>query len=177
MNNLEAIRLQRKNAENAFNTIVDESVTLLQTTCHVKVLAAVVFGSTVRGSLKRETDVDVIYVFDELPAGRLVRYRLFSPFQDAQAERLGSLEKEGYRVSFSPIYKSRVEFERWSVLYLDMVDHHRIVHDPLGLVSTLLLRVKNWIDQVGAYKVKKGTTEHWVYGPPSTEPIELTLPP
>ncbi|MGZ3773516.1 MAG: hypothetical protein ACXVCY_10655 [Pseudobdellovibrionaceae bacterium] len=65
----------------------------------------------------------------------------------------------------SPILRTPQDFDNFSPLYLDMVEHSVIHYDPDGLLQKTLIRTRDWIEKSGAYKVEQGTKWYWILDP------------
>lgn len=129
-----------------------------------RLVSAIQFGSTVRGTLKRETDIDLLLIFETLPTGRIARSRIMDHIEQHCQDQLRHQLPIDYNIFFSSKLKTIAESQRFSLLYLDMVDHSRILYDPQCLAASLINKVKDWIQQVGAYRVEKGLKWYWVLG-------------
>jgi predicted nucleotidyltransferase len=129
-----------------------------------RLVSIIQFGSTVRGPLKRETDIDLLLIFEKLPVGRLARSEIVEGIEKVCLEELTKNLPKDYNICFSSKLKTVEESQRFSILYLDMVDRSKILFDPRGLASSLIEKTKNWIQQSGAYRVEKGLKWYWVLG-------------
>ncbi len=121
------------------------------------------FGSTVRGSLKRETDIDLFLVFKTLPESRIQRSIIVEEIESKCYAELKKSLPSDYNICFSSILRTLDESSKFSVLYLDMVDHSKIIYDPDGYASSLIAKAGQWIKDSGAYRVEKGLKWYWVF--------------
>lgn len=129
-----------------------------------RLVSIIQFGSTVRGPLKRETDIDLLLIFETLPVGRLARSEIVEEIEKACLDPLLEKLPKDYNICFSSKLRTVDESKRFSILYLDMVDRSKILFDPQGLAASLIEKTKNWIQQAGAYRVEKGLKWYWVLG-------------
>ena len=139
-------------------------------------VAIVQFGSSVRKPIKRETDVDLMLIFENLPSHRWDRYALFSEFEGAVQAKLDAMQSRGLKLQFSPLYKTKSEFLQWSPLYLDWKDAQFTVYDACNIVPLLLKKVDEWKVKNQAYRVNQGLKWYWVYSKNHKEPVELSFP-
>jgi len=138
-------------------------------------LSAIQYGSTARGTLKHETDIDLLLIFQTLPPGRMQRSQLLEEIESQCMGELCRLLPKDFNLCFSSKLKTVDESQRFSLLYLDMVDRSRILYDPQGLAAALLAKTRDWIQRSGAYRVEKGLKWYWVLGKDVTWKQESTV--
>ena len=93
-----------------------------------------VFGSVARGTAKPESDIDLLFVCDQLPDGRRPRVAQFLRLED----RLRAREPRFLTVLLSPAIKSPQELLRGSPLLWDMTEDVMILHDWDGFLKRCL---------------------------------------
>ena len=131
-----------------------------------RLVSLVVFGSVARGTMKSDSDLDLLIVAQGLPRGRIRRGLLFYEIEEALApllEKVGALWK--VRVCFSPILKTPEEAQRIVPLYLDLVEDAVLVFDRNEFFETVLRRLKQWLQELGAQRVWMGRKWYWVLKP------------
>ncbi len=126
-----------------------------------KLWSLVVYGSVARGDYKRDSDIDLLLVIEDLPKSRLERVKLFLKAEEKLDEELDRLLGEGYAVTFSPVIKTPEEAEKVSPLYLDMVEDAIIVYDKKGFFERVLLKLKKRLKELNAERVKLGKKWYW----------------
>ena len=92
------------------------------------------------------------------------RYEAFKLFEEAERRVMSLLreaEKDGYRIFFSPIIKSREAASSISPLYLDMVEDSVILYDKGGFFMRLLNRLRKRLRELGAERVRIGRKWYW----------------
>lgn len=119
------------------------------------------FGSTVRPPLKHQTDLDLFLVFKTLPKNRMEQFNLTLDLEHKLNQDLKSLV--GYNIEVSFILRAVSQLDHLSSFNLDFIDCSKIWYDPNGVLAALMTDIKNWIQQNGSYKVKKGNLWYWVY--------------
>lgn len=126
-----------------------------------RLLGVFQFGSSTKSPLKRQTDLDLLLIFDHLPKNPMDQFRLIEPLEDNLNKDLKTLE--GFEIHSSLILKSKDRLDRLSSFYLDFLEAGKIRWDPAHLLNKLLMDIRNWITENGAYKVQKGQLWYWVY--------------
>ena len=123
------------------------------------------FGSTVKGLVRHDTDVDLIMGFRKVPSSRFDRLC----FLDDAETQVSPIQKRlldlGYHVELSPIVRTVAEFECFSPLYLDMTWSSAILFDPDNLGADVLKKTAAWIQTSGARRVQRGELWYWELKP------------
>lgn len=135
------------------------------------IIGVVQFGSTTRGILKHQTDVDLLVFFDELPQNKMDRSLLVDKIQEPLEKELKKIS--GYEIYPSVLAKAKLQCDKVAPIYLDMTEHSKILFDPENFVSSILEKTRNWIKRHGSYKVHRGNLWYWILDP--TEPNKKPL--
>lgn len=128
---------------------------------HFDLVSVVVYGSVARGEARRDSDIDILIVADNLPDDRYLRFKIFEEAEKEVEGLLEKLRKEGYQAFISPIIKSREEASRITPLYLDMVEDALILYDRDGFFSRILERLKKRLVELRAKRVRIGKMWYW----------------
>ena len=126
-----------------------------------KLISLVVFGSVARGDARKDSDVDVLIVVENLPKPRFERLDIYMKAERRLDPLLDKLLDEGYAITISPILKTRKEAERVSPLYLDMVEDAVILYDKEEFFEGILRRLKARLEELGAERVWVGKKWYW----------------
>lgn len=137
-------------------------VAALQAQATPSLLAFVQFGSTVRGSIRTETDIDLLIVFDVVPSDRIDRQRLVASIEVALEPELAKLGELGYHLQFSSMIKSRAEFLRFSPVYLDMTSHAVVHFSKDGIAEEVIARTKAWMQRHAITRREHGLKWYWI---------------
>ncbi len=121
----------------------------------------VVYGSVARGDYRRDSDVDLVVVAEDLPRRRFARIELFERAEECLEKDLDMLMERGYFISFSPIIKTPIEASKISPLYLDMVEDSVILYDKNNFFESILDRLAKTLKNLGAERVRIGKKWYW----------------
>ena len=124
-------------------------------------LAVIQFGSTARGPLKRETDLDLLIVRKDFPATREMRRQLEEDAESLFARSQEELQRLGYAIDLSPLVWGESRFRSFSKLYLDMSGEGVICYDKTGLAAKVMERTRSWMKETGVERVQKGLKWYW----------------
>jgi hypothetical protein len=127
--------------------------------------ALAVFGSVARNTPRPDSDIDVLVVVDELPAGRRARMDEFERVDALLEPALAGARAHGVHTTVSPVLKTPAELEAGSLLYLDMVDQARILVDEGGTLRRFLDALGARLAAQGARRVRKGGGYYWELAP------------
>ena len=130
-----------------------------------RLVSVAVFGSVARGTQNFDSDIDVLIIVNNLPAGRMKRIREFEAVEKQIEPILKRLQKEGIHTDISAILKTPEEAERGTPLFLDMVEDARILFDRSGFFLGILERLKNRLNRLGARRIWRGNAWYWVLKP------------
>lgn len=129
------------------------------------------FGSTLKKPIKKETDLDILLIFDELPSNKYDQFKLTLNMEDQLNSDLKKIKNHNIQCSF--ILKKVSQLDHLSPFYLDFIDTSRIWLDPYNHLGNLIADIKNWIEKNGSKKIKKGNLWYWIYSPDHTIPVNF----
>ena len=125
-------------------------------------VSVVLYGSLARGELKKDSDIDFLIIFEELPEERLKRQELFMKMERAVDEEITRIyDMWGCYPYISPILKTKEEAKVLSPLYLDMVTDARVLYDKEGFFMEILEKLKQKLNSLNAEKKKVGKKWYW----------------
>jgi predicted nucleotidyltransferase len=127
---------------------------------YFEVVSFVVYGSVARNEARKESDVDILLVLEDL-ADRYTAFKLFERSEHEVEPLIRRAEEDGYRIFFSPIIKSREEASRISPLYLDLVEDAVILYDNGDFFKTILEKLKLRLADLKAKRVWVGKKWYW----------------
>lgn len=145
-----------------YRTVVKKLVEELNRVFSSRLISVVVYGSVARGDARRDSDVDVLIVVEDLPKSHFERLGVYMDAESRLDPFLEELYEKGYAITISPILKTREEAKRITPLYLDMVEDAVIVYDRDRFFEGVLLRLREILEKLGAKRVYVGKKWYWV---------------
>jgi len=140
-----------------------------------RLASAAVFGSVARGTMRPDSDIDLLLVVANLPNGRMPRVREFEAVEHRLEPLLASSAREGIYTTLSPVLKTPRELEYGSPLFLDMTRDVLILHDPDGMLRGYLERLRERLQALGARRIPKGGGYYWLLKPDLKPGEDFTL--
>ncbi len=144
-----------------FDRLVQRIVPAAHKTYGDRLVSVVLYGSVARGTMRHDSDVDLLIVARDLPAGRMKRVREFEAVEKAVAEDIGLAASYGIHTTLSPVLKTPEEVAAGSLLFLDMVEDALVLYDQAGFFAQQLARVRQRLAELGAKRVWKGNAWYW----------------
>jgi predicted nucleotidyltransferase len=126
-------------------------------------LACIQFGSTTRPPLKKETDIDLLIVFENLPKTKVARSKIINSFEIEFEPLLGEFRAtNGHNLYPSIILKEFRELTHVAPYMLDMVTFHGIVYQKSNEATWLLQKIKEWMDFHQSKRIEYGNLWYWM---------------
>ncbi len=123
------------------------------------------FGSVGRGTMRPDSDIDVLLVVDGLPNGPRNRLLEFEGVENALDPLLAEARRAGVHTDVCPIFKTPDELLQGSLLFLDLTDQAVILHDQAGLLRTYLDDLTRRLRAMGARRIYKDGSYYWLLKP------------
>ena len=120
-----------------------------------------VYGSVARGTMRPDSDIDVLIVAEPLPKGRLARVTEFDAVEARMKPPLADAKKQGVDACLSPVFKTPTELRHGSFLFLDMTDQARILFDRDAGLASYLADLAARLRAMGAERVYSGGGYYW----------------
>ena len=147
----------------------EEIVQALPAACHAvygdRLQAVAIYGSVARGTMRPDSDVDVLIVADALAGSRAARMDEFENVDRILAERMAAARAAGVHTILIPVLKTPAELHAGSWLYLDMTDQARILYDPQQVLGDYLGDLARRLRAMGARRVPFGGGYYWELKP------------
>ncbi len=145
-----------------YRSLISELLDRLRDKFKDKLVSLVVYGSIARGDFRRDSDIDLLIIIEDLPKSKLKRQDLFMEVEEGLKKVIEEIELQGFIIDFSPILKTPEEARRFSPLYLDMVEDAIIVYDKDGFFKSILRRLEEKLRELGAKRIRIGKKWYWV---------------
>lgn len=158
-----------------FERITAEACRACEDHYGARLVSLAIFGSVARGTMRPDSDVDMLIIADDLPRGRLARVDEFRAVEVGIEPLLRAAAQEGVYTTLSPVLKTPAEVEQGSPLFLDMTDQARIVFDRDDFFKTYLERLRARLRTQGARRVRLGGGYYWVLKPDLKPGEEIPL--
>ncbi len=125
-------------------------------------VSVVLYGSLARGEVKKDSDIDLLIISENLPKERSRRQDMFMELEKESDEEIKRIyETWGCYPYISPILKTREEAKNLSPLYLDMVTDAKILYDKDDFFKEILEKLRMELDSLNAKKIKVGKKWYW----------------
>ena len=140
-----------------------------------RLVSLCVFGSVAAGTMRPDSDIDILVVCSSLPRGRTARVEAFDAVENRCRRELRRAEKKGVHTSFSPHLKTPEEVRHGSPIFLDMTDTARILLDRNDFLKRYLEKLKGRLSRLGARRVSFGGGYYWILKPDLEPGEEISL--
>lgn len=145
----------------AFDELADRVLSAAQTFYGDRLVSVVLYGSVARGTMRHDSDVDVLIVARDLPRGRLKRVQEFEAVEETLAEDLRRAAGQGIHTALSPVLKTPEEASAGSPLFLDMVEDAKVLYDKGDFFVRQLAHLRQRLTELGAKRIWKGNAWYW----------------
>lgn len=125
-------------------------------------VSVVLYGSLARGEVKRNSDIDLLIISENLPKEQSRRHDIFIELEKESEEEIKKIyDKWGFYPYISPIMKTKEDAMNLSPLYLDMVTDAKILYDKDDFFKEILKKLKSELDLLNARKIQVGKKWYW----------------
>ena len=135
---------------------------LLRETLGDNLVSVVLFGSVAREEATSDSDIDLLVVCEELPPGRFARLRLLDQADRRFDDDLVRLRSREIDTRLARLVRTRDEATRVVPLYLDLVQDAQLLHDTGGFFASVLARLAQSLERLGAERRMRGRVRYWV---------------
>jgi predicted nucleotidyltransferase len=144
-----------------FAELADRTVSATRALYGNRLVSVVLYGSVARGTMRHDSDMDLLVVADALPDGRLNRVREFEAVEESLKEDFSRAASRGVHTALSPVFKTTREVQAGSPLFLDMVEDARVLYDRNEFFAQELTHLRKKLSRLGARRVWKGNAWYW----------------
>ena len=143
-----------------YETILERLVNELQETYGARLVAVAVYGSVGRGTMREDSDVDLLIVARNL-SGRSRRGRELDAVEHRMTPFLEPRVDGASPIVLSPVIKTPEEVRAGSPLFLDMVEDARILWDPERFLASYLAGLRERLRRMGARRIPWKGAWYW----------------
>jgi len=146
-----------------YRGLLDAFVGLVQHALGERLVSLVLYGSVARGTARLESDVDLLLVIREAPAGYRKRLQPLLPIlrELRKYPCWAALEGQGLTPFLSVLVLSLEEAKENHYLYLDMVEDARILVDRDSFFQGKLQSLQQRLKELGAKKIRRNGDWYW----------------
>jgi predicted nucleotidyltransferase len=162
MERIPGYRVGAEHLPEPYRGLVIELCKALERVFGDRFVSLAVFGSVARGEARRDSDIDLLIVAQDLPKSRFRRHDLFEEAEKAVEPMVEELWSRGLYVDFSPIILSVEEAKKHRPIYLDMVIDAVIVFDRGDFFKKILDEIAARLRELGAERKRVGKLWYWV---------------
>jgi len=130
-----------------------------------RLVSLAVFGSVARGTMRHDSDIDLLLVVDGLPRGRMASVREFEAVEIQLTSQLREAAEKGVHTTLSPVLKTPEDLANGSPLFLDMTIEVLILHDRNGLLPAYLQQLQERLAALGSRWIRKCGGYYWLLKP------------
>jgi len=160
-----------------YKGFIDEILAGLDMTFGDDVLSVALFGSIARGTAKKDSDIDLLIIHNEVSCDPLKK------FVDMQLEiengiAYNELRAKDFYPCLSPIFMTPDEVSIKPLILLDIMDHGLILKDENGILLDKIQKLKKRLEELGSQKIVfEDSSWAWDLKPDwkPGEVIEITL--
>ena len=150
-----------------YQNLLKDFIQILRERFKEELISMVLFGSVARGNAKKESDIDLCIIINNLPKSRFQRNRLLSrPLADLkEMHSYKELRIKGYFPDISPVLYTPEEIQDTKPIFLDMVEDGEILLDN-GTFRDKLNDIKRRMSKLNSRKrVCEDGTWYWELKP------------
>ena len=123
--------------------------------------SVILFGSVVRDEARPDSDIDLLVICRELPAGAFRRQEVLEPVRERLQIELDRLWAQGCYTDFTEVIKTETEAQKTHLLYLDMTEEAMILFDRGGFFAGVLEQLGERLRELGAQRRQLGRVRYW----------------
>jgi predicted nucleotidyltransferase len=144
-----------------FQRVVDATLAACRDVYGERLLALALFGSVARGTMRPDSDIDLLLIAQPLPPDRARRLDEFERVDARLAPWLAEARRAGVHTVLAPVIKTPQELRAGSFLHLDLPEQARLLWDPAGLLREYLDDLAARLKAMGALRVGIGAGAYW----------------
>ena len=129
-----------------------------------RVVSMCMFGSVVKGRIRKGSDIDFLLVFEDLPMSYHKRVKIIMSVIDEirNTEEYNEIDKYGFWLEPSFILFTKKEIKSHPSILLDIAFEGKIIFDKRDFLKKELKKIKNKLEELGAKKEMTSKGYYWV---------------
>jgi len=156
------MEITKEDIRGIYETLVRKLLYEIKRYFDKNLVSVVLYGSVARGEVKKDSDIDLLIISENLPKERSRRQDMFIEIEKESDEEVKRIyEKWGFYPYISPILKTKEDARNISPLYLDMVTDARILYDKDDFFKKILEKLRLELESLNARKIKVGKKWYW----------------
>ncbi len=148
-------------AQHVLRRLAERYAQLVRSALGDRLVSVVLFGSAARGDASATSDIDLLIVAADLPAGQFARKRLLAAADATFECELEAAAAAGVDTRLARIVRTPQEAARVIPLYLDLTEDAVLLHDRDGFFAGVLDRVRTSLRRLGSRRIRTGNTWYW----------------
>ena len=130
-----------------------------------RLVGVVLFGSVAHGTMRPDSDIDLLIVAEPLPDGRMPRMDEFLRVEERSAASLAEARTRGVDTRLSPIIWTPDEVPQAGFIKYDIATEGVIVHDPDRRIDAILRGLRVRLEERGAIRASYEGMPYWILEP------------
>ncbi|WP_447979710.1 nucleotidyltransferase domain-containing protein [Candidatus Nitrospira bockiana] len=147
--------------QEAFEDLLKETVKAIQSHYGDRLVTVAVYGSVGRGTMRFDSDIDLLIIARGLPNGRWTRAREFDAVEEVLEPAFMDARRHGIDTKLSVVLKTPEEAEAGSPLFLDMTEDAQLLYDRDDFFARRLERLRGRLRQLGSKRIWRGNMWYW----------------
>jgi len=157
--------IELKDEKKRFETVsrvMDPLLKTLKQSLGENLVCVVLYGSSARGQMGPESDVDILIVAEGLSPSSLERQVFFTQIlNEVEASLKETVKQEDWVPYISATLKTPKEAVHISRIYFDMIEEAKILYDRKDFFKGVLRKVKARLEELGAKRIQVGKMWYW----------------
>jgi predicted nucleotidyltransferase len=137
----------------------------LQSACQAvygpRLRALAIFGSVARGTMRPDSDIDLLLIVEPLAPDRRARLDEFERVDAKVAPALAEARRAGVQTVLAPVIKTPQEVRAGSFLHLDLPEQAQVLWDPDGMLKEYLDDLAARLKAMGARRIGAVASAYW----------------